>query len=208
MAKTKMSAEEKANDPRRILTPEFRVSYPHLFKPNAMKGSTPKYSITMLFKKTADLSVMKLAMKHAKIDEFGSKENWPDDLASPVVDGDLPKYADKEGYKGHWAIKATSNEASKPGLVDLDVEPILEQSEFYPGCYARAQVFARVWEFPEGSGRYGIQFILDHVQKTKEGKAFGGKKSAKEVFDPISGGDDGESDDAESDDNDDDGDFT
>lgn len=178
--------KNEKRDECRILTPEFRLSYPALFKPSGMKGAVPKFSVTMLFKKTADLSSVKLAMKHAKINEFGpNKEEWPDDLASPVVDGDDPKHTDKEGYAGHWVIKATSNESQRPGVVDYpDCEPIIEQSEVYPGCYCRAQVFARVWEFPQGSGRYGIQFILDHVQKMKEGKPFGGKKSAKEAFAP------------------------
>lgn len=194
MAKPAKNEKEK----QRILTPEFRVSYPHVFKPNSIKGSPPKYSVTMLFKKSADLSVIKLAIKHAKIAEFGpDPDNWPEDLESPVTDGDKPKYADKEGYKGHWAIKASSNEDSKPGVVDEQVEPITEQSVFYPGCYARAQVFARVWEF---GGKQGVHFILDHVQKTKDGKSFGGKKAASEVFNPIVGEDGGEDETSDDDD--------
>lgn len=184
----------------RIVTPEFRVSYPHVFKAVQVMGKgEPKYSVTMLFKKSADLSLIKLAMKHAKIAEFGpNKEDWPDDLESPVIDGDKPKYADKEGYKGCWVIKATSNEAAKPGVVGPEADddgkliPLTSSSEFYPGCYARAQVFARVWEF---GGKQGVHFILDHVQKTRDGKSFGGKKSADEAFQPLSGGDDDEGDD-------------
>lgn len=188
------------NDNQRILTPEFRVSYPHLFKPNSIKGSAPKYSLTMLFKKTDDLSVIKLAIKHAKIAAFGpNKDTWPDNVESPVTDGDLPKYADKAGYAGHWAIKASSNEENKPGLVDEDVQAIIDPSQFYPGCYARAQVFARVWEF---GGKMGVHFILDHVQKTKEGKSFGGKKGASEVFSPISRAAHDDDDVSESDDSD------
>lgn len=183
-------------DKQRILTPEFRVSYPHVFKPNSIKGSDPKYSIVMLFKKTQDLSALKLAIKHAKIAEFGTdQDEWPDDLDSPVIDGDKPKYADKEGYKGHWAIKASSNEDSKPGVVDENVQAIVDPAEFYPGCYARAQVFARVWEY---MGKQGVHFILDHVQKTKDGKSFGGKKAASEVFNPIaSTSDDGDEDESD-----------
>jgi len=162
------------------------VSYPHLFKANAFKGGEAKYSVTMLFPKTADLSALKLAIKHAKIDKWGpDKDEWPEDLMSPVQDGDNPKYAANEGYKGHWAIKASSKEAQKPGLVNEKVEPIIDASEFYPGCYARAQVFANGWEY---MGKSGVSFILDHVQKTRDGKSFGGRKSAAEVFDPVSGG--------------------
>lgn len=189
------ASKETASDTQRIITPMFRVSYPHVFKPNSIKGSDPKYSVTMLFPKSADLSVIKLAMKHAKIAEFGpKKENWPDDLESPVTDGDLPKYADKEGYKGHWAIKASSQESSKPGIVDADGEPIIDSADFYPGCYARAQLFARVWEF---GNKQGIHFILDHVQKWKDGKTFSSKKDAKDVFSPIDNEDANDADDGD-----------
>jgi hypothetical protein len=180
--------KQTISDQQRILTPEFRVSFPHLFKPSGFKGTAPKYSVTMLFAKNSDLKSIKTAMRAAKIAEFGpNKDLWPTKIESPVVDGDDPKFADREGYKGHWAIKALSNEESKPGLVDQNVQPILEPSKFYPGCYARAYVFARVWEF---GGKYGVQFILDHVQKTRDGKSFGGKKPADQVFTPIDFGPD------------------
>lgn len=108
-----MAKEEKSKGDRekcRILTPEFRVSYPHVFKAVQFQGKGDfKFSVTMLFKKSQDLSTIKLAMKHAKIAEFGpDKSNWPDDLETPVVDGDAPKYAEREGYKGHWVIKAST----------------------------------------------------------------------------------------------------
>jgi hypothetical protein len=183
-------SKQKANkDLSRVLTPEFRVSYPHVFKAQAIKPTDkPKFSVTMLFPKTADLSSLKEAMRQAKIAQFGSKENWPDDLESPVVDGDNPKHADKEGYKGHWVIKASTNEDQRPGVVDENVEPIVDQSKFYPGCYARAYIYAYVWEY---MGKQGVGFILDHVQKLRDGKSFGGKKPADQVFTPVgTGGDD------------------
>lgn len=178
-----MAKEKKADsrDKQRVTTPEFRVSFPHVFKPSSIKGSEPKYSVTMLFKKSQDLTSLKNAMKFAKIEAFGEdKKNWPDDLETPVTDGD--DFPDREGYPGHWVIKATSNAEYKPSVVDEDVEEIMEAGTFYPGCYARAQVYARVWTFGK---KKGVHFILDMVQKVKDGKPFGGKKAAKEVFSPI-----------------------
>lgn len=179
------SKQKIDRDKQRILTPEFRVSYPHIFAPSAFKNSKPKYSVTMLFPKTADLTPIKEAIKQAKLNTYGPKENWPESLESPVTDGDHPKHAGKDGYKGHWVIKASTDEQYKPGLVDQNVQPIINQSDFYAGCYARAYVYAFTWEF---MGRDGISFILDHVQKTRDGEAFGGKKSAEAVFTPINSG--------------------
>ncbi len=193
--KKKLTKEEKESVS--FVTPEFRVSHPHVFKANAVKeGDTKKYSVVMLIPKKADLSKMKEALKQAKILEFGNKKNWPEDLESPVSDGDDPKYADKEGYKNHWVVRASTNENNRPYVVDENVEDIIEQSQFYPGCYAKASVFAYVWSFMK---KQGVGLILDGVQKTKDGKAFTGKKSASQVFAPIGKGRDGE-DDTDSDD--------
>jgi hypothetical protein len=177
----------------RLTTPTFRVSYPHVFKAQSPKqGDKPKFSITMLFPKTADLSKLKEAIKQAKIAEFGSKENWPKDLESPVVDGDDPKHEEKEGYKNHWVIKASTGENQRPTVVDQNVEPITDQADFYPGCYAIAHIYAYVWFYPDRQKpmRKGVGFILDHVQKVKDGKAFGGKKPVDQVFSPIAADDD------------------
>lgn len=198
-----MAAPKKVNkidkDLCRMITPEFRVSYPHVFKAQAVKPTDkPKFSIIMLFPKdkkivgsTVDGVERSLVevMKNAKIAAFGPKENWPVDedgnstLESPVTDGDDPKHKDKEGYKGHWVIKASTSEEQRPTVVGPDMLPIVEPTDFYPGCYARAYIYAYKWEY---MGKEGIGFILDHVQKLRDGKSFGGKKPVEQVFSPMS----------------------
>lgn len=207
MATTKSNKAEK--DACRIITPQFRVSYPHVFKPQSPKpGDKPKYSITMIFPKDSDLMgttpdgkprSLKEVIRLAKIAEFGPKENWPEDLESPVGDGDAPKNADKEGYKGSWIIKASSSEDQRPSVVDAEMVPLTTPSEFYPGCYARAYVYAYVWFYPNRQKpmKKGVGFILDHVQKMEDGKSFGGKKPVEQVFSPISAPADDASDDAD-----------
>lgn len=191
----KLTQPEK--DLCKIITPEFRVSYPHVFKPMQLKPTDKaKYSITMLFPKNVELlgiippgcegagtpRLLNDVIKNAK------RAQWPDgkypaNLASPVIDGDDPRFADKDGYKGHWVIKATTNEEQQPQVVDATMVKIQNAGEFYPGCYARAAVFAYAWEY---MGKTGIGFILDHVQKLRDGKPFGGKKSAENTFGPLS----------------------
>lgn len=195
MAPTKKPVKGKTDkDLCRIITPEFRVSYPHVFKAQAPKPSDkPKYSITMLFRKDTELMgsspegkprSMKEIIRNAKISEFGSnKEDWPDGLQSPVVDGDDVKYASKDGYKGCWVMKATTTEDQRPSVVDHEMTPITNPAELYPGCYARAYVYAYVWSY---MGKQGVGFILDHVQKLRDGKSFGGKKPVEQVFSPVS----------------------
>jgi hypothetical protein len=203
MAKVK---KKKAQKPKidksksTLITSEFRLSYPHLFEPQAMEGSTKKkFSIVMLFPKDKEMMgqdpatkkprSIKRAIKNAKLQAFGAEENWPDELVSPIADGDDPKYKDKDGYKGHWVIKASSNEDQRPVVVDRKMNAIVDASEIYPGCYARACIFAYVWEF---AGKQGVSFILDHVQKLRDGKSFGGKKPVDQVFAPLEDEDDEE----------------
>lgn len=190
----------------RMITPMFRLSHPHLFKAQAPKpGDKAKFSITMLFKRGTDLMGSTLAsddeparpislkdvIRNAKLVKYGAQENWPSDLESPVRNGDDPSFhkkGEKEGYKGHYVIKATSSEDQRPGVVDAQGIPITEASVIYPGCYCRAFVYARVWEHQQGGN--GVQFILDHVQKLKEGQSFGGKKPVEQVFGPVNAGED------------------
>ncbi len=188
----------------RITTPEFRVSFPHVFKPSVMKGTTnaPKYSVTMLFPKNSNIKPLQEVIKQAKIAKFGpDKTEWPDDMRSPVDDGDSPGNAKREGYAGCWAIKASSGADQKPGVFDEQVQEIIDPGKFYPGCYARAHVYAYVWEFPKGSGKFGVSFILDHIQKLRDGKSFTSKKAGGDVFSPVAGGasDNDEADEADAD---------
>lgn len=197
-----MEKNNKKEDSRRFVTPEFRVAFPHVFKPSSVQGSDQmRYSVTMLFKKNADLSRLKLAMKHAKIEEWGPDQSkWPKISENPVKDGDGGDYDQYEGFKGHFVIGAHTKEEWKPEVVGPDVEPILSASEFYPGCYAKASVFCRAWTFGK---KAGVSFYLNAVQKTRDGERMGGTRSAKETFSPIEQefGDEGDSDDIEDDDN-------
>ena len=207
-AKTQKPKKKVDKEICRIITPEFRVSYPHLFKTQQVKPTDkPKYSITMLFSKSLGLigqspdgkpRSLKEVIKNAKINEFGpDKSDWPDDLLSPVTDGDDPKFAGKDGYAGNWVIKASTSQDQRPSVVDKDMNPIIEPADFYPGCYARAYIYAYVWEY---MGRQGVGFILDHVQKLRDGQSFGGKKPVEQVFSPVTV----EDEDTENDDDDED----
>lgn len=170
-----------------VLTPEFRVSYPHVFKAQSPKETDKKkFSITMLFPKDTDMKKLSEAMKQAKIAAFGpDKSEWPDDLQTPVNDGDAAKNEEKPGYAGHWIIKATSNEDTKPFIADENGDEIIDASKFYAGCYARAHLLATTWEY---MGKRGVMFILDGAQKMRDGEPFGGRRDLSKVFTPVNGG--------------------
>lgn len=191
-------AEKSDIEKLKVLTTEFRVSHPHLFKPSAMKGTDKlNYSLEMLFDKTTtDLSHLQKPLKVAIIEKWGpNKSDWPEGLKMPVRDGDKPYGKNKEvkkEHKGMWVVRASSSaEYSKPHVVGRDPKtPLQNESELYPGCYARASLKAYAYTFAD---KDGVKFILDAVQFIKDGPAIGGKKPADQIFGVIEG-DDGDSD--------------
>lgn len=173
------------------ITPEFRVSYPKVFKPerNELNGND-EYSIVALFKKDEDLSKLKAIVKAAAEAQWGADpKKWPKDMRSPFKDqGDKEKEDDDgntylpDGYvKG--ATFCTFKSQKRPGLVNGRNEDIIDESDFYGGCYARAQVNAKAYD---KKGNKGVSIYLNHVQKTRDGDSFGSSpRSASDVFEAV-----------------------
>lgn len=173
-----------------VKTPKFRVSYPNVFTPSSFPGQEPKYGVTMLFPKAADLSALKQLAKEA------IEAKWPDaatrakivqnpNFKNPFRDGDLEK-PDTDGYKGCIFVRATSK--MKPGLVDRNVQPIMSEEEFYAGCYAMAAVTAYAYST---AGNTGVAFGLQHLQFLEHGEPFSGRGKAEDMFEPLDGADAG-----------------
>jgi hypothetical protein len=163
----------------KILTPEFRVSFPKVFKPEAgMNGEGPEYySLVMLFPKTADLSALKAAHAAAIKEKWGDKK--PANLRSPFRDGDEKEL---DGYEG--TIYITVKSKDKPGLVNAAKEKIVDEAEFYAGCYARATLSCYAYE---KNGNRGVSFGLQNIQKLRDGEPFGSKRKAEDDFDAVEG---------------------
>jgi hypothetical protein len=176
-----MPTEKKAN----VITPEFRVSYPSVFQPSSMdEKSEKKYGITMLIPKNVDIKPLRDLMMAAVIEKWPDAAKRPKGLRSPIRDGE--EKSDKEGYAGHWFIAARNS--TKPSVVDQNVQPILDQSLFYAGCYARASITAFAYD---RNGNRGVAFSLQHVQKIRDGEPFSGRTRAEDDFGPVSGNDKG-----------------
>lgn len=173
------------SDPRKCTTPEFRVSFPHVFKPNAFvnpktgESQEPKFRLVMLFDKKADLTALKKARVAAIREKWGDdKAKWPKNLRSPFRDGS--EKSDMEGYEGKIFVSASSKQ--KPGLVNQQVQAIISEDEFYAGCYARATLFAYAYD---AMGNKGVAFGLQNIQKLRDGESFSGRKKAEDEFDAV-----------------------
>jgi ssDNA-binding protein len=178
-----------------VMTPVFRVSYPFLFKPrlNDLSNKT-EYTVVALFPKGADMSRLKNAAAKACEEKWGKdKTDWPQDLKSPFKDqGKRAKMVEgkkvlPQGYE-EGAIYLDLKSAERPGIVDQNVQDILDPSEFYAGCYARATV--RFFAYDHKVNK-GISIGLVNLQKVKEGDSLGNRTKAVDDFSPIEGANSG-----------------
>lgn len=177
----------------KVLTPVFRVSYPNVFKPkhNDLSGKD-EYSLVALFPKGADLTPLKKAAEEAVIKKWGeNKAKWPKKLKLPFRDqADREKEDENTGKKflppGYeaGAVYMNLKSSQRPGVVNQKVEDIIEESEFYAGCWARATINAYAYD---QAGNQGVAFGLGNIQKVKEGDPFGGRTKATDDFAPIAG---------------------
>jgi len=165
------------SDVKKVVTPEFRVSFPAIFKPSEYNGKE-KFGVTMLFSNQTDLSKLKKMCVEVAKEKWGEK--LPKPLKMPFRDGnekDLDKYPSFED-----TIFCAAQTLYQPGLVDEGLQPIIDESEFYAGCYARASVSAFAWEF---QGKKGISLNLMNVQKLRNGDKLGGRVAAEDEFQAV-----------------------
>lgn len=188
-----MSETEKPNTV--IVTPPFRVSFPSVFTPKpGMNGGKPKYSLSMLFPKKFDNAIdqaqfgkMVALVNQALIGKWGAdKAKWPKGLYTPFRDGAEKDY---DGYDD-TIIFATASSTRQPGLVGPDaVTKIIDASEFYAGCYARAKIDVYAFEAKDKNTgailKRGVTFGLLHVQKYKDGVEFSKAGKVEDAFDAI-----------------------
>ena len=91
-------------------------------------------------------------------------------------DGDLER-PDDEAYRDSYFVNA--NSITAPGIVDADLQPILDHSEVYSGVYGRGSM--NFYAYNTGSAK-GIACGLNNLQKLKDGEPLGGKRRAEDDF--------------------------
>lgn len=164
-----------------------RFSYAHIWEPDSVNGSEPKYSLSLIIDKNDKETIAKIktAIEQAKKDgvsKWGGKV--PPNLKTPLRDGDIDR-AEDEAYAGSCFLNANSKQA--PQIVDKNVQPILDQSEVYSGCYGRVSVTFYAYN---SNGNKGIAAGLGNVQKLKDGEPLGSRANAADEFEVIDSEDD------------------
>lgn len=163
----------------KVITGKVRFSYANVFEPKSVNGGTPKYSVSLIIPKSDKKTLKKIkdALETAKkegVHKWGGKV--PASLKIPLRDGDTDR-DDDEAYADSYFINA--NSTTRPGIVDADLTPIVDQSEFYSGCYGRASINFFAYNT---NGNKGIGAGLQNLQKLEDGEPLGGRIRAEDDF--------------------------
>ena len=175
-----MSTKTTNKSATKVVTGVVRLSYANVWEAASINGGNPKYSVSLIIPKsdTKTLSEINSSVDAAiqeGVSKFGGKIPNKTALKLPLRDGDLER--DDEAYRNSYFINANSTTA--PQIVDRNVNPILDRSEVYSGCYARVSV--NFYAF-NSNGNRGIACGLGNIQKVRDGEPLGGRSSAADDF--------------------------
>ena len=171
----------------KVITGKVRASFVHVFEPQSVNGSEPKYSCSFIIPKsdTETIAAIRAAIEQAKQDgvaKFGGK--IPPNLKLPLRDGDIDR-PDDPNYADCYFVNANSKE--KPGLVDRRRIPITDPLELYSGCYVRASI--NFFAF-NTNGNKGVAAGLGNIQKWADGEPLNGRVRAEDEFTSLDDVDD------------------
>lgn len=164
----------------KVVTGLVRFSYVNIFRSRSFKeGQDAKYSICLLIPKEDKATLKKITAAIHEATEEGVSSKWggklPKNLKSPLRDGDDERADEAPEYEGMYFINANSSQ--KPGIVDKDLNEILDPDEVYSGCWGRASINFFAYD---SSGNKGIGAGLNNIQKVKDGEHLGAARASAE----------------------------
>lgn len=161
----------------KIVIGEVRFSYVHVFEPTSVtEDGAKKYNISIIIPKSNKKAIEKInAAVQKTFDKslgfFNGK--LPKVWNNPLRDGDTEK--EDEAYADSMFL--TANSKYKPGVVDANLEPIIDPEEFYSGCYGRVSLNFYPYNV---NGNKGIAVGLCNLQKLRDGERLGGSGTSAE----------------------------
>lgn len=168
----------------KMITPLARFSYVHVFEPAKTPSEDLKYSVSILIPKSdgkgvemLNRAIQEAADKGVEIGKYPASKRKA--LRYPLRDGDEEHAQGKRGpeYKGFLFFNASSQ--NQPGVVDANLNPIMDPMEFYSGCWGHADVNF----FPYNqAGNIGVGAGLNNLMKKKDDDRLDGRMKAEDAF--------------------------
>lgn len=173
----------------RVVTGKVRFSFVNVFEAKAFgEGQEPKYSVMLLIPKSdvGTISRIKAAIDCAAQKGLSTKfgGRLPAILKTTLKDADHDMdqdgmlFAEKWDYTaGHYIINVSTK--NQPQIVDANLNPIINPTEFYSGCYGRASINFFAYN---NNGNKGISAGLNNLQKLEDGDPLGSITTAEQDF--------------------------
>ena len=180
-----LAEQMRVNPPSRLengnlFSGPVRLAFPNLFKPREAKGQQQtgdgKYGAALLFPLGTNMALFNQAWIAAAKEKF--PKNW-DNNGNPIG-LHLPFHDQKEkafGPKplaGYTPGAITFNISSqfKPQIVDINMNPIVEEGRVYPGVWAFISMNAYAYGPPQPKS--GVSFGLQSVMIIADDQKLGG----------------------------------
>lgn len=146
----------------KVTTGIVKLAYANIFEAHAIEeveGYEPRYSTTVIISKN-DIETMIALLKgiNEAINQLKKDNNTKSKIRLPLRDGDLERPEDPL-YKGCYFLN--TNSKNKPGIVDSNVNPIVEPMEVNNGSYAK--VSFNLYSY-NANGNRGIAAGLNNIQ--------------------------------------------
>lgn len=169
-----MSKFFKLREDGSLMTADFRVSFPKIFEAD----DNGKFGLAMIFEPDVDFTALE------KVIAAKQKEIWPKGVPKgymhPILNGDECT-SEREELKGKIYINGKCGKY-RPGIVDAQLNPITDEGEFYPGCWARAVVTIYNWTY---LGKCGISVNVRNIQKIRDDQPLISRVAAEHEFGPV-----------------------
>lgn len=165
----------------KVITGKVRFSYVNIFKSRAFQsGQDAKYSVCLLIPKDDKATVNKIRAAIEEAIQEGIASKWggkkPGNLKLPLRDGDDERADEAPEYEGMFFLNANSTQ--KPGIVDKDLNEILDPDEVYSGSWGRASI--NFYPF-NTNGNKGVGVGLNNIQKLKDDERLGAARASAET---------------------------
>ena len=173
----------------RVVTGKVRFSFCNLFEPKSFnENQDPKYSVMLLIPKSDVGTIQRIkkaidaAAQKGLSTKFGGK--MPAVIKTTLKDADKDTNQDGEVFKdiwpyteGHYIINVSSK--NPPQVVDAQLNPIINPTEVYSGCYGRASINFFAYN---NSGNKGVSAGLGNIQFLEDGEPLGNITSPAQDF--------------------------
>lgn len=174
----------KFKSPTKCVIGEVRFSYLNVNQPKSINNGPARYSASIIISKdnVKAINAVKRAINAAyeegaaKLKGNGKSVPALDSIRTPLRDGDKEK-PDDPAYAHSYFINASST--TKPGVVDADLQPILDTNEIYSGIFGRVSLSMFTYNV---NGNRGVSAGLLNILKLRDGERLGGRSRAEDDF--------------------------